>query len=202
MIDVTTTILILRELQLSSGLPAIDTSTSSAPIRKLPELPANTSAEMTQDPNSSLMVFYSIKIADLLAVGSRSIFSICNRKGNVCIHVGSSCVSDTFSDSIYGLPKILRDSQLSCTFALFEGAETKRDLEFATARCELDLKGIIARLKATCNLRNVLPIKTTRIILEFRAQEPQARDFRDVLLIGWTSFDLFNDKFQPDYGNW
>jgi hypothetical protein len=111
-------------------------------------------------------------------------------------------LDDTNSDSISGLPKLLKDSQLNCTFALFEGAESRGDLEFATAKCESDPKGVIARLRTSRDLKNVLPIKTTRMILEFRAHEPQARDFRDVLLLGWTSFDLFNDKFQPEYGNW
>lgn len=48
----------------------------------------------------------------------------------------------------------------------------------------------------------MLPIRNFRLILEFRAQDPNSRNLRDVVLIGWTCIDLFNEKFQPDYGKW
>lgn len=72
------------------------------------------------------------------------------------------------------------------------------DLLFISGRENLDGQAV---LHGCFNL-DVLPIRNYRLILEFRAQDPHSRNFRDVVLIGWTCIDLFNEKFQPDYGKW
>jgi hypothetical protein len=60
----------------------------------------------------------------------------------------------------------------------------------------------IATLNKEFSLQEVMPIRNYRLILEFRAQDPNSRNFRDIVLIGWTCIDIFNDKFQPEYGKW
>ena len=102
-------------------------------------------------------------------------------------------------DSIMGLPPIFTDYYINCTFAVFDGSESRRDLEFVTCLCEMDGK---AKFQTVYSLKNILPIKTFRIILEFRAKRIQSKDNRELVPLGWTSFDLFNDKLQPDFGNW
>jgi hypothetical protein len=95
----------------------------------------------------------------------------------------------------------LLDLELKMTFGIFEGAESRRDLEFTSAICQHEGKDVFAKFNKMCRFGNLLPLKNTRIILELRAQEPGA--VRDAMLLGWTSFDLFLDAdFAPDYGNW
>ena len=109
----------------------------------------------------------------------------------------------SYSDNITGLPKILNEAQINCTYAIFEGAESRRDLEFTTATGVSDGKTVTAPFKTLYPLKDILPIRNTRIIFEFRAPDPQAKTNRDVLLLGWTSFELFNERnYQPEFGSW
>ena len=107
-----------------------------------------------------------------------------------------------FMNYIVGLPKMYRDSEINCTYAVFEGSESRNDLEVTRSNIEFDGKTHIAFFKSMVNLKNIMPIKTYRIIFEFRTHEAQSRNYRNLIPIGWTSFDLFNDRFMPDYGSW
>lgn len=128
------------------------------------------------------------------------------RKRAFWFHVSQSCycvgeLADKTRDRVSGLPSVLQDLELTITFGIFEGAESRRDLEFTSALCRYDGNDITAKFSKFCPFGILLPIKDTRVILELRAQEPGS--IRYAMLLGWTSFDLFQESnLAPDYGTW